>query len=57
MARTAHLVRLVRWRLVAFYLFTLDLVLCIVHMHQLRVFTLIARYTLLYRAEALITRF
>ena len=55
MARTAHLVRLVRWRLVAFYLFTLDLVLCIVHMYQLRVFTLIARYTLLYRAEALIT--
>jgi hypothetical protein len=30
---------------------------CIVHKHQLRVFMLIARYTLLYRAETLITRF
>ena len=55
--RNAHLVRLVRWRLVAFYLFTLDLVLCIVHMHQLRVSTPIARYTRVYHAEAPITGF
>jgi hypothetical protein len=34
-------------------LLSIYLVLCIVHMHQLRVFTLTARYTLMYRAEAL----